>query len=287
MKTMALLCLVFALSLPAAEEADEVFQKGLEALKSSESDQNAVVEAAKLLTKAANMYEKQGDDAKLVEVNSFLYWCKKKLTLKGAEEFKKTGTDVIAKLDKVAEKAPVTEAQSYYDRAETFAKLKVNDHMLIAIRFFEVADRFKGTDVSLQAQDRSLKEQQLAIESLKIAGAKVVVVAPAAKPKIAKWGPEAMVGTYKSGTARLGTFVIGLENGKLTLYEDMASKTTKNSIFLDQNTVLFEWGYEGRPQTIIGIFTPEGAQLTAYWGDSKGKRPSGQPEFKTDLMKKE
>ena len=49
-----------------------------------------------------------------------------------------------------------------FDRAEVFAQKHSDDHLLIAIRFYEVADRFKGSEQSFNAQDRSLKEQLLA-----------------------------------------------------------------------------------------------------------------------------
>ena len=89
------------------------------------------------------------------------FGCKKKMTLEDIEQFTKGGeaavTSKLAAAEKVAPKAD--EAQKWFDRADQFAQKNPTEHLLIAIRFYEVADRFKGSDASLQAQDRSLKEQ--------------------------------------------------------------------------------------------------------------------------------
>ena len=143
-----------------AEDADEVREKGIAALKDAQTNPHAIVEAARLFVKAAALYGDAGNEEKNVEMNSFLYWCKKKMTLEDIEQFTKGGeaavTSKLAAVEKAAPKAD--EAQKWFDRADQFAQKNPNEHLLIAIRFFEVADRFKGSDASLTAQDRSLKE---------------------------------------------------------------------------------------------------------------------------------
>ena len=93
-------------------------------------------------------------------MNSFLYWCKKKMTLQDIDAFTKGGESAVltkfATLEKVAPKTD--EAQTWFERAEKSATANPEEHLLIAIRFFEVADRFQGSGASLKAQDRSLKE---------------------------------------------------------------------------------------------------------------------------------
>ncbi len=144
-----------------AEDADEVREKGIAALKDSQTNPRAIVEAARFFVKAAALYGDAGNEEKNVEMNSFLYWCKKKMTLADIEQFTKGGEDAVAsKLAAVEKAAPkADDAQKWFDRADQFAKKNPDEHLLIAIRFFEVADRFKGSDASFAAQERSLKEQ--------------------------------------------------------------------------------------------------------------------------------
>src|SRR5207248_2753681 len=94
----------------------------------------------------------------------YLYWCKKKMNLADMEAFINGGEAAVAATIKNvdAKKVEASEAEKWLARAETFAKRKPAEHLLIAIRFFEVADRFKGGDVSLRAQERSLNEMTLA-----------------------------------------------------------------------------------------------------------------------------
>src|SRR5205823_3526140 len=102
------------------------------------------------------------NDDKATEMNSFLYWCKKKMTLQQMDAFLKGGDAVnatVARRMKELEEAPkADEAQTYFDRAIAYANAHSDEHYLIAVRFFEVADRFKGSDTGLQATDRSQKK---------------------------------------------------------------------------------------------------------------------------------
>ncbi len=142
-----------------AEDADEVRERGVTALKESQANPRSIVEAARLFVKAGELYNTAGNEEKVVEMNSFLYWCKKKMTLEDIDAFTKGGeAHVTSKLAAVEKDAPKDDAQKWFDRAEQFAKKYPGEHLLIAVRFFEVADRFKGSDPALQAMDRSLKE---------------------------------------------------------------------------------------------------------------------------------
>ncbi|MEI6236811.1 MAG: hypothetical protein WCT04_27440, partial [Planctomycetota bacterium] len=157
---LASLALIFV---PAclAEEADYVREKGIAVLKESQTNPRAIVEAARLFIKAAELYNAAGNEEKNVEMNSFLYWCKKKMTMEDIDVFTKGGEGTAStKLDAIEKLVPtVEEAQKYLDRAEKFATKNPAEHLLIAIRFYEVADRFKGSDAGMKALDRSLKEQ--------------------------------------------------------------------------------------------------------------------------------
>ena len=166
MRCVPLLTLILLIAHPftlRAEDADEVREKGIAALKDSQTNPRAIVDAARLFVRAGALYGDAGDEEKNVEMNSFLYWCKKKMTLADIEQFTKGGDEAVAsKLAAVEKSAPkADDAQKWFERADQFAKKNPDEHLLIAIRFYEVADRFKGADASMQAQDRSLKEMLL------------------------------------------------------------------------------------------------------------------------------
>src|SRR5262249_20602869 len=51
-------------------------------------------------------------------------------------------------------------AKDFFEKAEAFAKSSATSHLLISIRYFEVADRFPGTATAVEAQRRSLEAMQ-------------------------------------------------------------------------------------------------------------------------------
>lgn len=159
-----------------SEDADAVRSRGIQALKESQTVPRQIVEAARCFTLASDLYSKVGDDEKAVEMNSFLFWCKRKMSLDDINEFTKVSApESKAKLDAIERSAPADEAAAWLKRAQKFAQANPGEHLLIAIRFFEVAERFKGTAASLTAQDRSLNEMQIVF--------KAGVQKPAAVPK--------------------------------------------------------------------------------------------------------
>src|ERR1043165_5523615 len=156
--------ILFSFRAAKTEDAAELREKGIKALNESQTDPGKVVDAARFFVGAEALYAQKGDEEKAVEMASFLYWCKKKMTLEDVNKFNNGGEAKVAeKLNAVEQMAPKTdEAQKWFDRAEKFAQTNPSEHFLIAVRYFEVASRFKGTDVSLKAQDLSLNEQALA-----------------------------------------------------------------------------------------------------------------------------
>lgn len=161
MKTILTAILATALSLFSAETPDQLRDKGFEALKAAQADETKIVDAARFLAQAAEAYEKDGNDNAASELNSYLFWCKKKMTIKQVDSFLANGNGVakaaVAKME-AAEKKEVKpeEAAIWLDKADAFAKAHPNDSLLCAIRFFEVADRFVGAQESLIAQRKSL-----------------------------------------------------------------------------------------------------------------------------------
>lgn len=139
---------------------DQLRDQGLEALKAAQSDESKVVEAARLLTKAVKAYESAGKDNEASELNSYLYWCKKKMTVQQIDVFLAGGSDeakaALAKMEAV-EKSEVKaeEAAIWLARADGFFEGSRNP-FLSAVRYFEVAERFIGTKESMIAQRKSL-----------------------------------------------------------------------------------------------------------------------------------
>lgn len=152
---------MFALA-TAAEDAAELHQNGIAALKDSQTNPNAIVAVARCFAKASALYEASGKTEFAVEMNSYLYWCKKKMSMADIDAFLKgEDTTVSARLTAVESKSPVpSEAQAWLDRANAFVRANPSEHLLAAVRFFEVADRFKDTDVGRAAMSKSLAEMQ-------------------------------------------------------------------------------------------------------------------------------
>jgi hypothetical protein len=163
MSRTAIPLFILLLTLDAfAEDIEIIKRQGIAALKESQKDSTKIVMAANCFSKAAKFYADAGNSEAAVEMNSFLYWCKKKMTMEDINKFHATAgkLDTTATITTEAPALPEDEAQAYFDRAERFARDNPNEPLLIAIRYFEVADRFKGTPISLEAQDRSLQAQQ-------------------------------------------------------------------------------------------------------------------------------
>lgn len=157
-----LLILSVALSATVqAQDATELHQKGIAALKESQINPREIVQAARHFSKAAELYEAEGKTDLAVEMNSYLYWCKKKMNIDDINKFTgaaEGGGKKFAAID--AQPVPDEEAKIYFERAQKFAEANPTEPLLIAVRYFEVADRFKKTDLGLKAMDESLKAMQ-------------------------------------------------------------------------------------------------------------------------------
>jgi hypothetical protein len=86
----AVICLTLVSLLHAGEanDAEAAYKQGIAKLRDAQADHAALVPATKLLAQAAALYEAAGDEAKVVEVNSCLYWARKKFTLADTEVMK-------------------------------------------------------------------------------------------------------------------------------------------------------------------------------------------------------
>lgn len=177
----SILCVTVVLSAFVASgetDAESVYQQGLEKLRASQSDHAMLVPATKLLAKAAEKFDVEGNESLAAEANSCLYWARKKLTLADTATLK--GDAVVTKrFETVAKPVAASEAQQWLQRADTFAKNHADDPLLVAIQYFAVADRFKDSDSGREAMDKSLKAMQA------ITAEKPKPAVPAVPPKTA------------------------------------------------------------------------------------------------------
>ena len=160
----ALLLSAGALVMGADASPDQLRDQGFEALKAAQADESKIVDAARLLAQAAEAYEKAGNENAATELNSYLYWCKKKMTLQQMDTFIAKGNGVakaaVAKMEAVEKKVvKPEEAALWLAKADGFAEAS-KDPFLSAVRYFEVASRFKGTPEGDQALEKSLNTLQ-------------------------------------------------------------------------------------------------------------------------------
>jgi hypothetical protein len=170
------LFLTLTLALSAAETTPEQGREaGFAALKAAQADPDQIILAARLLSQSADAFAKAGKDAEAQEVESYLFWCKKKMTLQQIDAFLGTGNGVakavVAKLEAIEKKEVKPEdSKDWLAKADAYAA-KTTDQFLVAVRYFEVASRFKGTPEGETALDKSLKAlQQAKVDSKAVAG---------------------------------------------------------------------------------------------------------------------
>ncbi len=167
------------------QQAKLAVEAGNTAMKAADSgDANQLIEAAICFAKALKTYEKLNDVEAVTEMNSNIFWCKKKMNDKvliaynqrksGAAPTVKAGDPapvrpaqsaedraLIAKIDEVENrKVAVNEATTYFTRAEKFAKENPDKYLQLAIRWFEIAERFRDSSEGKKAQSLLLDVQR-------------------------------------------------------------------------------------------------------------------------------
>lgn len=149
------------LSIFADDPADAAYKRGLDLLRESQTDHAALVPATKALAEAAELYTVAHDDKKAAEANSCLYWARKKLTAADLD-----GVKSVSKQIEIATRpSPATEAKQWLERADNYASSE-SDPLLVAIRYFEVGDRFHETAAGRSAIEKSLAAMQKAAQSV-------------------------------------------------------------------------------------------------------------------------
>jgi len=167
MRTVILiLVLAFLGTAFGGETGAELKAKGIEALRAAQADPDQIVVAARFLSQAADALIAEGKDAEAEEVNSCLFWAKKKMTIAQIDMFLAKGNGVakaaVAKMEAVVAVAVKPEdAKGWLAKVDGYAESQ-KDGFLVAVRYFEVASRFKGTPEGDQALEKSLKFLQQA-----------------------------------------------------------------------------------------------------------------------------
>jgi hypothetical protein len=156
MKRMIAVLAVLAMTCVGAFCGD-AYDEALALLRQAQSDHSVLVPAVKALARVAEEMEK-ANDPRIAEVNSCLYWAKKLLTLADTQVLGGNGT--VKRLEVVAKAVPASGAKAMLDKAEAFAKGHADDPLLVAIRYFEVADRFPETAEGRKAMANSLTAMQ-------------------------------------------------------------------------------------------------------------------------------
>jgi hypothetical protein len=147
-------------------KADEQAKAGMEAMIASNADPARTVDAAMAFSAALPIYEAANQLDKAREMQANIYWCKKRMNIDDLERYvaakgKDPGVAAdLARIDAVVDKKiPLEEADKYLAEADAFALENPDKGVLIAVRYFEVAERFVGTPASLKAQRKSLDYQ--------------------------------------------------------------------------------------------------------------------------------
>ena len=155
-------------------EAEALVARGQQAMADSNNNPRLSVDAAIAFSKSLKYYEQAGDTDKICDIEANIFWCKKRMNLDDIKAFlqQKSGDKyaeaALAKADSVV-KREVTQEQAaeYFARAEKFATRNPANFEQISVRYFEVAERFVGTEVGIKAQKLSLAAQQSQMKQIK------------------------------------------------------------------------------------------------------------------------
>jgi hypothetical protein len=131
-------------------------------LRQSQSDESKLVPAIQALTAAIGVVEKAQDENKALELNACLFWARKKLNLAEIEQLTKVDGEAAKRADSTLTlEVKPADAALWLAKADGFANVS-KDQFLIAVRYFEVASRFKGSFAADTAMEKSMAALQKA-----------------------------------------------------------------------------------------------------------------------------
>lgn len=174
-----------ALSRRALVQVNALMREGLGHVRRYNADQarnaTAIVDAAIAYGQARARLPADAPPEMAGEIQANLFWCRKQMNLEAMKDYiARKGADftLASQQMRAVAETPVDPAQApvYARMAEAYAAANPTDHLQIAIRFTEIAERFPGTlqgtdanrraAAALQAQMRAIQEaQQVARET--------------------------------------------------------------------------------------------------------------------------
>ncbi len=155
-------------------EAEALCVAGTRAMQTSTEEPAQAVTAAIAFSQALRFFQAAGDIDRSCDLEANIFWCKKRMSADDLARYaaRNQGDQAVASalatITAVATKTvPAAEATAYLERAERFAKDHPQDFAQQSVRYYEVAERFLGTDVSLAAQKLSLEAQGREMQRIK------------------------------------------------------------------------------------------------------------------------
>jgi hypothetical protein len=155
-------------------EAEALVTAGAKAMQEANADPGRTVAAAVSFSQALRYFQAAGDIDRVCDLEANIFWCKKRMSADDLSRFAAQNhgnqevATAIAAIDAVATKeVPKAEAKAYLERADRFAKEHPQDFAQQSVRYYEVAERFVGTDISLAAQKLSLDAQSREMQRIK------------------------------------------------------------------------------------------------------------------------
>ena len=150
---------------PTDKDPAALATAGMTLLREADAEPTKLVDAALVFHEAMVAYEVVGDSEGVCAMQANLFWCKKKMNLPTLESYLKAkGADrtrieaALKQVDAtVAKPVEVSAAPDYLARAEAFASKHADEPLAIAIRYFEVANRFPDHEAGRTAQAKSLE----------------------------------------------------------------------------------------------------------------------------------
>ena len=150
----------------SADQAEALVQSGNLAMKDADAKPERIVDAAIAFGAALPYYQAQGDTDRVSELQADIFWCKKRMDLDEVKSYAAqkhsdaANAAALATAERVATAVvPQSEGEAYFTRAQAYAERHPQNDLEIAMRYFEVAERFQGSEVSLKAQKLSLEAQ--------------------------------------------------------------------------------------------------------------------------------
>jgi hypothetical protein len=221
--------------------AANLVSSGYQAMQASNQDPSKSVDAALAFAEAQPIYESAGQFDRVREMNANIFWCRKRMNHDELERYVAgRGIEVTRLVERIETvvntEVPLDQAEKWLQEADLFSIENPDQSMAIAIRYFEVAERFVGSPSAITAQRKSLDYQAKAGAAAKQAHRDTLFTRPVDTRKGQQAIPDAkdlrtavtrVKKDYKEGYADRS------ENGRRTLAKalfDVAQRTADDPL---------------------------------------------------------